>query len=73
METMSYTALRRNFSCAMSKVCNDHLPIIVTHKNVTPVVMMSLDDYNAILETGYLLGTPNNITALLKSMQEANN
>ncbi|WP_258546923.1 type II toxin-antitoxin system Phd/YefM family antitoxin [Psychromonas sp. B3M02] len=31
----------------MTHVCNDRAPIIITRKSEVPVVMMSLEDYNA--------------------------
>ena len=36
----------------MAKVCDDHSPIIITRKSAQPVVMMSLEDFEAhILRT----------------------
>ena len=54
----------------MSHVCNDHAPIIITRKSEAPVVMMSLEDYNAMEETTYLLRSPANARNLLDSIAE---
>lgn len=70
MDAISYTHVRNNFASAMEQVCNDHSPIIITRKNAESVIMMSLDDYNAIMETGYLLRSPKNAAMLAKSIQE---
>jgi antitoxin YefM len=54
----------------MAKVCNDHAPIIITRKSEAPVVMMSLEDYQAMEETTYLLRSPANARLLLGSIAE---
>tara|TARA_R110002072_G_scaffold124794_1_gene260357 strand:+ start:28639 stop:28842 length:204 start_codon:yes stop_codon:yes gene_type:complete len=54
----------------MEKVCNDHTPIIITRKRESPVVMMSLEDYQAMEETTYLLRSPANARQLLESIAE---
>jgi antitoxin YefM len=54
----------------MEKVCEDHAPIIITRKNENPVVMMSLEDYQAMEETTYLLRSPVNARRLLESIAE---
>jgi antitoxin YefM len=55
----------------MEKVCDDHSPIIITRKNSNAVVMMSLEDYNAIEETAYLLRSPANAERLQRSLLQA--
>ena len=54
----------------MGKVCVDHAPIIITRKNEAPVVMMSLEDYQSMEETTYLLRSPANARHLLESIAE---
>lgn len=58
MDAMSYTAARANLAKTMEKVCNDHAPVIITRKSEAPVVMVSLEDYQAMEETAYLLRPP---------------
>ena len=70
MEAISYTAARANFAKTMAKVCNDHSPIIITRKSEKPVIMMSLEDYEAIQETNYLLRSPANAKFLMESIAE---
>lgn len=69
MDAMTYTQIRKNFAKAMNKVCADHAPIIITRQNNTPVVMISLEDYNAIQETLYLMHNPKNYARLLASIE----
>jgi len=70
MEAISYTAARANLANTMEKVCNDHAPIIITRKSESPVIMMSLEDYEAMEETTYLLRSPTNARLLLESIAE---
>lgn len=68
MNTISYTSVRSNLSETMQKVCDDHAPVIITRKAAKPVIMMSLDDYEALEETAYLLRSPENARRLLESI-----
>jgi len=70
MDAISYTFARANLARTMEKVCSDHAPIIITRKSENPVVMMSLEDYQAMEETTYLLRSPANARLLLESITE---
>ena len=70
MDAISYTAARANLSKTMEQVCNDHAPIIITRKRESPVVMLSLVDYQAMEETAYLLRSPANARNLLESIAQ---
>jgi antitoxin YefM len=54
----------------MDKVCDDHTPIIITRKNQRSVVIISLEDYESLEETAYLLRSPRNARRLLESIAE---
>ena len=59
MNTATYSYARQNLTALMSAVCkNNEQVVIASPKN--KVVMMSLDDFNAIMETCYLLSNPAN-------------
>jgi antitoxin YefM len=73
MEAATYTQVRKNFASIMNRVCDDHAPIIITRQNERPVVMVSLEDYNAIEETLYLLKSPANAARLSKALQDLGN
>lgn len=70
MDAISYTAARANLASTMKKVCDDHSPVIITRKSESPVVMLSLEDYQAMEETAYLLRSPANARQLLDSITE---
>ena len=70
MATITYSEVRSKLAEIMEKVCDDHAPIIITRKNSRSVVMLSLDDYEAMEETAFLLRSPKNARRLLESIAE---
>lgn len=55
----------------MDQVYHDHEPLIITRKDNENLVMISLDDYNSLTETQYLLSSEKNAEHLMKSLQSA--
>ncbi len=53
MVTITSTAARGNLAKTMKKVWDDHSPVVINRKTVQSVVMMSLEDYQALEETAY--------------------
>ena len=72
MRAITYTSARNNLASTMKKVCDDHAPIIVTRKNNEAVILMSLEDYEALTETAYLMQSPKNAKRLIESIEELN-
>ena len=70
MDSISYTSARSNLAKTMERVCNDHAPVAITRKGEGAVVMISMDDYQALEETAYLLRSPKNMRRLLESVVE---
>ncbi|WP_109995074.1 type II toxin-antitoxin system Phd/YefM family antitoxin [Salinisphaera sp. LB1] len=70
MDAISYTAARTHLAKTMEQVCDDHAPVIITRSKAASVVMMSLEDYEALQETAYLLRAPRNARRLLESVAE---
>ena len=70
MDAISYTAARTNLAKTMEQVCEDHSPVIITRSKSPSVVMISLEDYEALQETAYLLRAPKNARRLLESVAE---
>jgi antitoxin YefM len=54
----------------MDRVFSDHEPLIVTRKNNENVVLISIDEYNRLLETNYLLSNRANAEHLQKSINQ---
>jgi antitoxin YefM len=72
MEIISYSEARNNLKAVMDRAVNDHVPIAITRQRGRPVVMVDLDDWNAMHETNYLRSTPNNARRLLDAIDELN-
>jgi antitoxin YefM len=72
MKTLSSTDLRSNLSAVMDQVNDDHEPVIVTRAKGRPVVIISLEDYDSMDETAYLLSSPNNARRLREAIAELN-
>lgn len=70
LKTISYTAARQDLAETMQKVVDDHDPVIITRQKAGAVVMLSLEDFNAMQETMYLLGNPANAGRLRKSVAD---
>ncbi|HAN75484.1 MAG TPA: type II toxin-antitoxin system prevent-host-death family antitoxin [Planktothrix sp. UBA8402] len=70
MDAITDTEFQKNFTAVMNQVCDDHAPIIMTRESEPPVVIISLEDYNAIEETLYLLQSPKNAERLAKALQD---
>jgi len=73
MEAITYTAARQNLAKTMEKVCRDRAPVIVTRKSSNSVVIMSLEDFEALEETAYLLRSPKNTRRLIESIAQLEN
>jgi antitoxin YefM len=72
MRAITYTAVRSNLATTMKEVCDDHDPVIVTRKNSESVIIISLEDYESLTETTYLLQSPKNAQRLFESIKELN-
>lgn len=70
MDAITYSAARANLAKTMDRVCDDHEPLIITRNGQQSVVMLSLDDYQALEETAYLLRSPANAKRLLSAASQ---
>jgi len=68
MKTMSYTQTRENFASTLDAVLDDREEVIVTRAGKDPVVIVSLEDYESLRETAYLLRNPVNARRLFESI-----
>ena len=70
MKAITYTAARENLAATMDRVCEDRDPVIITRNRDQAVVMISLEDYEAMEETAYLLRSPANARRLLTAIAQ---
>jgi antitoxin YefM len=70
MKVITYTAARENLADTMQRVCEDHAPVVITRRRDQAVVMMALDDYEALEETSYLLRSPRNANRLREAVDQ---
>jgi antitoxin YefM len=70
MKAVTYSAARENLAKTMDTVCENHEPLIVTRQGKSAVVMISLEDFEALEETAYLLRSPKNARRLLESIAQ---
>lgn len=70
MDAVSYSDLRQNLKSFMDKVYDDHEPLIITRKNNENLVLVSIDEYNSLTETNYLLSNEANSEHLRKSIKQ---
>ncbi len=69
MNIINYTDLRSNLKHWLDKVVDDMSELIIKRKGQKDLVLISLDEYNSLKETTYLL-TGNNRDVLLQSINE---
>jgi antitoxin YefM len=70
VDAITYSAARAKLADTMNRVCDNHEPIIITRNGQQSVVMLSLDDFNALEETAYLLRSPKNLKRLLEALTD---
>jgi len=70
LDAVNYSEARKKLASLMESVCDAGDVVVITRRKARPVVMMSLDEYNSIQETGYLLRNPANAERLLESIAD---
>ena len=71
MTTISYTDLRGKLAYFLSLVEENCEEIVIDRGKGRKSIMLSLDDYNSLLETAYLNSSIKNRKHLEKSLQQA--
>ena len=71
MQVVNFTEARNNLKSIFDDVYHNSDAVIVNRKHGENVVIISLDRYNSISETEYLLRSPKNKERLLQSIASA--
>ncbi len=72
MKVVNYTELRLNLKHWLNSVIDDVEEVIIKRKDQKDLVLISLEEYNSLVETNYLL-TGKNRDVLLESIAEVKN
>lgn len=73
MQVVSLTEARNNLKSVFDSVYLDNDEVIIHRKGNENVVMISIDEYNSMKETNYLLRSPankKNLLAFLKQLRD---
>jgi antitoxin YefM len=66
---MSYSESRANYAAVLSAVVDDREEVVITRSGHEPVVIVSLEDYESLRESAYLLKSPANAKRLLGAIE----
>jgi antitoxin YefM len=67
---MTYSESRARYAEVLNSVNDDREEVVITRAGHDPVVIVSLEDYESLKETAYLLRSPANARRLLASIEE---
>jgi antitoxin YefM len=70
---MTYSESRARYAETLTSVVEDREEVIITRAGHEPVVIVSLEDYQALKETAYLLRSPENARRLLSAIDRLEN
>lgn len=69
MNTISIEDFQRHVPTTIKQVCRDHDPVLIGDADSGQAVLISLEDYQALEETAYLLQNPTNASRLFKAIE----
>ena len=70
MRIVSFTQARNNLKSVLDAAVEDAEATVISRRDAEDAVVMSLDHYNGLMETLYLLQTPANAAHLQKSLEQ---
>lgn len=73
MRTANYSELRNNLKSYLDGVINDSEPLIVHRSGNDSVVVISLEEYNSIKETEYIMKSPAMMNAIRQGEEDIKN
>jgi antitoxin YefM len=69
VKTITFSESRAKYAQTLDSVINDREEVVVTRVGHEPVVIVSLEDYESLKETAYLLRSPANAARLIRSIE----
>jgi len=69
MQVVTFTELRKNLKHIMEKSMDCHEPVLIIRPKHEHMVLVSLENYESLKETAYLLGNEANAAHLRKSIK----
>jgi len=69
MEVLTYSTFRQTLATVLDKVNEDSVPVQITRKGNKGAVVMSVEDYEQLEETLYILQNKSLSTQIEKSIQ----
>lgn len=69
MQAISYSEARSNFAAMLDRVNDDRAPLLITRQGGKPAVLISLEDFDSLDETAYLLRNPANAKVLRSAIE----
>lgn len=73
MRTMTYSDSRAHYAEVLDSVVDDREEVIITRNGKESAVIVSLDDYNSLRETAYLMRSPANARRLFDAIERLEN
>jgi antitoxin YefM len=70
MRIISFSEARNSLKAVLDRVVNDADTTVITRRDAEDAVVMSLDYYNSLMETVYLLRSPQNAEYLNRSIEQ---
>jgi len=70
LDVVNFTEARNNLKSVLDKVVDDANVTIIARRDAPNAVVMSLDTYNSIMETAYLLKSAANAQRLARSIEQ---
>ena len=70
MRVVSYSDARNRLKSVLDQVAEDSDCTVISRRDAEDAVVMSLDYFNALMETVHLLKSPANATHLAKSIEQ---
>ena len=72
MKAVTYADAKKNLKALIHQVCKDSEPaVIVGSRDKEQAVLISMEDFQAMEETAYLLSSPANRAHLERSLKQA--